>query len=80
MIAANSIIDLARVLERKMGDVEIKDQESWTLEECHAIQDALTSLGSKASILFIACMTEEEMAEIEKESMGYEEGDGDELG
>ncbi len=67
MIDAQSIIDLARTLERKMGDVENKDIEGWTLEDCEGIKDAFENLGTGASILYIACMTEDEMAELERE-------------
>ncbi len=67
MITSDSIITLAKALEGTIRQIERKDTEGWTLDECHAIQDALHDLGVQASILFLACMTEEEMAEAERE-------------
>lgn len=67
MIDAQNIIDLAQALEHKMGDIVNKDREGWTLEDCEGIKVALEDLGTKASILYLACMTEEEMADLERE-------------
>ena len=67
MISAQSIISRADVLGRRIGAIEAKDRERWTLEECEAIKVALETLGAKASILYVACLTEEEMAELERE-------------
>ena len=67
MINAQSIIDLSDGLADLISQIERKDTEGWTLEDCDEINDALGDLGIQTSILYIACMTEEEMANLERE-------------
>ncbi len=66
MIGAECIISLIDALERKIGAIETKDTEGWTLEECDSIKLGLAALGNKASLLYLSCMTDEEMAELER--------------
>jgi len=67
MIQANEILAKVRALEEFLGPIEKRDVECWTLDEAEQIKDALADLGTKASIVFVFCMTEEEMADAERE-------------
>ena len=67
MINAQSIIDLSDGLADLISQIERKDTEGWTLEDCDEIKDALEDLGTQASILYVACMTEKEMEDLERE-------------
>ncbi len=66
MIDAQTIIAQCQALDYLIGQVEAKDLERWTLGDDEAIKDALKLLGTRASILYTECMTEEEMAELER--------------
>ena len=61
------IINVIHLLDGVFSELTRKDFDGWTLEECNAIKGALTELGNKASIVYIGCMTETEMAELERE-------------
>ena len=67
MIDPKDIIEAIQTADGKLGELTRSDFDGWTLEECQATQDALTELGNKASIVYIGCMTEAEMAELERE-------------
>ncbi len=67
MIKSKDILRLIKTLDIGLGLIEKKDMESWTLAEADGIKDALGELGDKASIVYIGLLTDQEMAEIERE-------------
>jgi len=69
MIQASEIVAQCQKLEALLGPVDIHDVETWTMADCEEIKDALYNLGIKASIVFVFCMTDEEMAAAEREGM-----------
>jgi hypothetical protein len=66
-IEFKAIVGAIRALDRTLTDIEARDVERWTLLECSLVEESLNLLGIKASALYIHCMTDDEMAEIEAE-------------